>query len=209
MTDAASRFPNVCARLRRTHTAPGIQPSETTLTIWLWNTAFRVRDEAGRPYSDVVNDVRSARGFGATPRTMEEFMDTSYRSRHSTDRDPTELYGDFQTGEATVREAGQDPWPVSPEVIAPVAAQLLTDGREAELELVSTTTYLDRPCAEYRFTLTGDEDGVPYRSDVRRLVSGPFVLLQEVRDERISQLATVTEVVELNEGTVTDADLRP
>jgi hypothetical protein len=37
-------------------------------------------------------------------------------------------------------------------------------------------------------------------------VSGPFVLLREVRDEGLS---AVVEVVELEEGTVTDADLRP
>lgn len=209
MTDAPSRFPNVRARLRRTHTAPGLRSSETTLTIWLRNTAFRVRDEAGRPYSYVVNDVRSARGFGATPRTMEEFMDTSYRSRHPTGRNATELYGDVQSGEGMVQEAGQDPWPVNPEVIAPVAAQLLTDGREAQTGPVSTTIFLDRPCVEYRVTLTGDEDGIPYRSDVRWLVSGPFVLFREIRDEHISELATVTEVVALTEGTVTDADLRP
>lgn len=209
MTDATPRFPNAYARLRRTHTAPGIRPSETRLTIWLWDTAFRVHDEAGRPYSDVMNDVRSTRGFGTTPRTMEEFMDTSYRSRQSTGRNATELYGDLRAGEGMVQEAGQDPWPVSPEMIAPVAAQLLTDGREAHAEPGSTTTFLDRRCVEYRFTLTGDEDGIPYRSDVRWLVSGPFILLREVRDQDINELATITEVVELTEGTVTDADLRP
>jgi hypothetical protein len=94
-------------------------------------------------------------------------------------------------------------------VIAPVAAQLLTEGREAESEPVSTTTSLDRPCTDYRFTLNGDEDGISYRSAVRWLVSGPFVLLREVRDERINELATITEVVELEEGTVTATDLRP
>jgi hypothetical protein len=210
MTDAVPHFPNVRARLRRTHTAPGIRPDETTLLIWLRDSAFRVRDEAGRPYSEVMDDVRSARGFGATPRSMEEFMDASSRARHSTTgRAATELYGDLQTGEGAVREAGQNPWPVSPAVIAPVAAQLLTEGREAESEPVSTTTYLDRPCTNYRFTLTGDEDGMPYRSAVRWLVSGPFVLFREVRDERINELATITEVVELEEGTVTATDLRP
>ena len=209
MTDAVRRYPNVRARLRRTRTAPGTRPSETTLTIWLRDSAFRVRDETGRPYSDVVGDVRSARGFGNTPRTMEEFMDASEWSRRTPGRPATELYGDLDLDEGAVSEAGQEAWQVGPAVISPVAAQLLSDGREAGLDPVSTTTYLGRPCAEYRFTVTGDEDGVPYRSQVCSLVSGPFVLRREVRDVRIEELTAVTEVVELEEGTVTDADLTP
>jgi hypothetical protein len=205
MTEVVPRYPNVRARLRRTRTAPGTKPVETTLTIWLRDGAFRVRDETGRPYADVAGDVRSARGFGTMPRTREELMDAADRARAPA-RPPTELYGDLETGEGTVCEAGEEPWPVSPAVLAPVAAQLLTDGRETELDPVSTTTCLGRPCDEYRFALAGEEDGIPYRSEVRWLVSGPFVLLREVRDEGLS---AVVEVVELEEGTVTDADLRP
>jgi hypothetical protein len=209
MTDAVPRYPNARARLRRTRTAPGTTPSRPTLTIWLRDSAFRVRDETGRPYSDVVGDVRSARGFGLTPRTMEEFMDASDWSRRTPGRAPTELYGDLALGEGAVSEAGEEPWQIDPALISPVAAQLLSDGREAELAPVSTTTYLGRPSAEYRSTLTGEEEGYPYRSEVRWLVSGPFVLLREVRDARIAELTAVTEVVELEEGTVTTADLRP
>jgi hypothetical protein len=178
------------------------------MVIWLRDGAFRIRDEAGRPYAEIVGDVRSARGFGSTPRTMEEFMDASDRSR-SPGRAATELYGDLETGNATVHEPGEQPWPVSPAVLYPVAAQLLTDGREAELDRVSAVRCLDRQCEEYRFAVTGDEDGIPYRSDVRWLVSGPYVLLREVRDARIGELTAVSEVVELAEGVVTDADLSP
>jgi hypothetical protein len=208
MTLVAPPFPNVHARLRRVHTAPGIQPATAVLSIWLRQGAFRIHDETGRWYSEIMDDVRSERGFGATPRTIEDFMDAAARARHVADRDATEIYGDLETGEGTVREAGRSPWPVDPTVIVPVAAQLFADGRELDIEPTSITTYLGRPCTEYRFTLTGREDTTHYRSAVRWLVSGPFVLYREVRDEHIHELSTVTEVIELNEGAVTDSDLR-
>ncbi len=179
------------------------------MVIWLRDSAFRVRDEAGRPYSDVMSDVTAARGFGRTPQTIEELMDAWDVSRMPTDQVPTEIYGDLTTGDGTVREAGQEPWPIHATVIAPVAEQLLTDGREASLEPVAMCTCLDRPCAEYRFSIEGDEGGIPYRSDVRWLVHAPFVLLREVQDSKHPDLSVRTEVVELAEGIVTDADLHP
>jgi hypothetical protein len=205
MTDAAYRLPNVRARLRRTRTAPGTTPTETVLTIWLRDSVFRVRDEAGRPYSDVAADVRSARGFGRTPRTMEEFMDAADRARRLPGP-PTELYGDLDTGDGLVCEPGAEPWEVVPAVLLPVAAQLLADGREASLVPTGHPTYLGRPCAEYRFPLTGEEDGVPYRSEVRWVVSEPYLLVREVSD---GGLHVLVETVELAEGVVTEADVRP
>lgn len=175
--------------------------------IWLRGTSFRVRDQSGRPYADIVGDVTSERGFGTTPRTMEGFMDAWSPTRLSDDA--TELYGDVQSGEAVVHEAGREPWATDAGVIGPVAEQLLTDGREATMEPVGEATHLDRPCREYRFAIEGEEDGIGYRSDVRWLVSGPFVLLRDVRDSRHRGLFAVTEVVELEEGSVAEADLRP
>jgi hypothetical protein len=208
MTRAVPPFPNVHARLRRIHTAPGIQPATAILSMWLRDDTFRIRDETGRWYSEIMEDVRSERGFGATPRTIEDFMDASARSREATGREATELHGDLQAGEGTVSEASRSSWPVSPTVLVPVAAQLFTDGRESGVEPMSTTTFLGRPCTEYQVTLIGREDTAQYRSAVRWLVSGPFVLYREVRDGDIHELATVTEVIELDEGAVTDSDLR-
>lgn len=208
MTPAAPPYPNVHARLRRVHTAPGIRPVTAILSMWLRREAFRIRDETGRWYSEIMDDVRAERGFGATPRTIEDFMDASARAGQATDRGVTDLYGDLETGEGTVREAGRSPWPVDPSVLVPVAAQLFVDGRESDIQPTSTTTCLGRPCTEYRFTLTGREGATPYRSAVRWLVSGPFVLYREVRDEDIDELSTVTEVVALDEGAVTDSDLQ-
>jgi hypothetical protein len=209
MGDAVPRYPNARARIRRIRNTPGAALSEHSMVIWLRDSAFRVRDEAGRPYSDVMSDVTAARGFGTTPRTMEEFMDVWDASRTPSDRGSTEFYGDLTTGNGTVREVGRESWSIDATVIAPVAEQLLTDGRETSLEPVAMSTCLDRPCAEYRFSSEGDEDGIPYRSDIRWLVCAPFVLLREVRDSKHPNLSVRTEVIELAEGTVTDADLRP
>jgi|HubBroStandDraft_6_1064221.scaffolds.fasta_scaffold19615_6 hypothetical protein len=201
-------YPNVRARLRRIRRAPFAPTSETRMVIWLRGERFRVRDESGRGYAEITGDVTAERGFGLTPRTMEGFMDAWDASRHSSDQ-ASELYGDVETGEAVVHEAGRESWTTDAGVIRPVAEQLLADGREATLEPVGESTYLDRPCQEYRFALEGEEDGFRYRSDVRWLVSGPFVLLREVRDSPHGGLYALTEVLELEEGAVADVDLRP
>jgi hypothetical protein len=198
-------YPNVRATVRRTRHAPATPPLEAWIVIWLSGRRFRVRDESGRPYSEIVGDVTSERGFGALPRTMEGFMDTW----DAPSRQGTELYGDRETGEAVIREAGGEPWPTDVERIEPVAEQLLTGGQEKALEPFGETTYLGRPCQEYRFAIEGDENGIPYRSDVRWLVWGPYVLLREVRDSRHRNLYALTETVDLDEGVVTELDVRP
>jgi hypothetical protein len=208
MTSPGHTFPNVHARLRRFRTSPGAPSAETTLSIWLRGTAFRVRDETGRSYADLADDVQAARGFGNVPRTIEDLMDAKSRSRHPPGR-PTELSGDLGTGRGEVYERGRPPWTIEATRLVPIATQLLTGGREARLDPVSTGTFLGRPSAEYEFAVTGEEDGIPYRSLVRWVVSTPYLLLREVRDDRAAALAVVTEVVELDEGSVTEADLHP
>jgi hypothetical protein len=178
------------------------------MVIWLDGERFRVRDESGRGYAEITGDVTAERGFGLMPRTMEGVMDAWDASRHPSDQ-ASELYGDAETGEAVVLEAGRRSWRTDVAAVLPVAEQLLVDGRETTLEPVGESTYLDRPCREYRFALEGEEDGVRYRSDVRWLVSGPFVLLREVRDSPRGGLYVLTEVLELEEGAVAGADLRP
>jgi hypothetical protein len=200
-------YPNVRVHLRRTRRAPFAPTSQSSMVIWLSGERFRVRDESGRGYAHIVGDVTAERGFGLTPRTIEEFMDARSASRHPSDQ-VTELYGDVGTGEAVVQEAGGEPWAADVGAIQPVAEQVLADGREATLEPVGELTYLDRPCREYRFAMEGEEDGLRLRSDVRWLVSGRFVLLREVRDSAHGDLYALTEVLELEEGAVTESDLR-
>jgi hypothetical protein len=86
---------------------------------------------------------------------------------------------------------------------------LLTSGREAELEPSGERSYLDRPCQEYRFALAGEEEGIPYRSEVTWLVAGPYVLIRDVRDARIKELWARTEVVELDEAGFAEQVLLP
>jgi hypothetical protein len=202
-------YPNVRARLRRRKNAPGAPPAETSMVIWLSGQRFRVRDETGRAYAEIVADVTAARGFGMTPRTMEEFMDAWHASRHPSHRKPTELFGDWETGEAVVYEQYHEPWAARLAVVGLVGEQVLTDGREAAFDSVGESVYLGHRCQEYRFAIEGDEDGIAYRSDVRWLVWSPYVLLREVRDTPHGGLHALTEVVELAQGAVTEADLRP
>jgi hypothetical protein len=79
-----------------------------------------------------------------------------------------------------------------------IAEQVLAgdtvDGREP----VGETEFLARPCTEYRFALTGQDDGHPYRSDVRLLVWHGLVLFREVRDATVSDLRATAEVTELD-----------
>jgi hypothetical protein len=199
-------YPNARARLRWTRHAPVTPPVEATIVIWLRGARFRVRDETGRRYADILGAVTAPRGFGVTPRTIEDFMDAG-----AADPGPgaTELYGDGVTGEAVVHEAGREPWTADPDAIAPAAEQLLAGDREPAPEPAGESTYLGRPCLEYRYVIDGEEDGIDYRSDIRCLVSAPFVLLREVRDSRHPDLYARTEVLELTEGAVTTPDLRP
>jgi hypothetical protein len=167
---------------------------ETALVIWLSGSRFRVSDAAGRPYREVVADAVAPRGFGSPPRTMEDFMDAFDASVDDSDLGPTELWGDVATGEGSVRQPRGEPWPVDASRLAPVAEQVLSDGHDE-----GDVTYVQE----------GEEDGRPYRSDVRLSVKPPFVVRREVRDAANPELSAVTEVVELEEGTVTDADLSP
>jgi hypothetical protein len=199
-------YPDARVRLRRTRTAPGTETVRTTMTIHLRGSRFRVVDEGGRGYAEILADVTAPRGFGATPQTMEAFMDAFHESRRSVERAPTELRGDLATGEASVSEAGGDPWPADPDRLAPVAEQVLF--RDPGVRPTSaTSTVLGREAAEYVATLEGDENGYRFRSDVRLWVSEPFVLVRDVVDAAYPGLTARVEVVELAEDAVTDADL--
>jgi hypothetical protein len=192
-------FPDARVRLVRTRFAPGTDAVRGTMTIHLRGSRFRVVDDAGRGYAEIIADVEAPRGFGATPRSMEEFMDAFHDARRPAGRAPTELRGDLATGEASVSEAGGEPWPADPERLAPVAGQVLFRDPAARATS-ATSTVLDRSAAEYVSALEGDEDGYHFRSDVRLWVSEPFVLVREVVDATHPGLSLRLEVVELSEG---------
>jgi len=85
---------------------------------------------------------------------------------------PTDLYGDWASGEAAIYEAGKAPWTTDVGVGGAVASQLLTNRREATLEPTGEVVCLHRRCLEYRFEIEGREEGIEFRSEVRWLVLG-------------------------------------
>ncbi|HEY1177383.1 MAG TPA: hypothetical protein VGF17_14600 [Phytomonospora sp.] len=200
--------PNVRVRLLRTRVAPGTPVLAAPLTIWWLGTRFRVRDESGRPCAHIVADMSAPRGFGRTPRTMEEFMDAAASPRLPDDHRYTDLYGDLGAEWALVDEPWNPPWEVPVPEVAAVAAQVLA-GDLGGLTSSGRETLLGRDCEEYRSTLEGVEEGREFRSEVRRLVSGPYVLLREVVDLAGGLMRMRAEAVALDEGEVDESDVDP
>lgn len=194
---------NVQARLVVTRTAPPAPERVAPLVIWWYGDRFHVRDETGRSYADVVGDVTQPRGFGLVPRTIEGFMD----AHAARPQGHTDLYGELGAEDALVSEPWGEPWEVDTEAIAPVAAQLLAD--IGGLAPVGEATFLGRLCLEYRIVLDGRDNGVRFSSKVRQLVSGPYVVLRDVTDARGGPMRLRTEVTQLEEGMVDEADVVP
>src|SRR6478609_7978092 len=172
-------YPNVRLRLRRTSGAPGAPERTAMMERFLDGSRFHLRDETGRSYPDLIADVAEPRGLGRASRTMEDLMDVW--SATSRERAPTDVFAD----------------------------QVFTNGRESELPAAGQRRQLDRECTEYRLAIEGEEGGVPYRSDVIWLVSVPYLIRREVRDHPAGQMFAITELVELEEGAVTEEDLSP
>lgn len=191
-------YPTVRAVLRRVRAVPATPTTEHQLTIRLLGDTFAVVDTAGRSYAEVIAETTSERGLGRLPRTIEDLMDATSAANRPPPA-PSEFSGDLASGTGTLIEAGREPREVPAQLLAPIAEQVLagdlagrTPGRNVE--------HLGRRCAEYRFTLTGSEDGRPFRSDVRLLVAEGLVLVREVNDADLDGLWAAAEVVELELG---------
>ena len=191
-------YPTLRAVLRRTRTAPALPSTEHRLEIRLDGDTFAVVDFDGRTFGEVVAEATDPRGFGWMPRTMEGFMDAASTALYGPAGAPSSFTGDLATGLGTAIEAGGEPREVPARLLAPIAEQVLVGDAVAGREPVGETEFLSRPCAEYRFALTGQDDGHPYRSDVRLLVWHGLVLLREVRDATVSDLRATAEVTELD-----------
>jgi hypothetical protein len=209
--DPQRDYPNVKARLRLTRTGPALPPRESYLDIWLKGARFRVRDGAGRDVGAILGDLAAPRGLGAAPRSLEAIMDVWSQSAEAgvAAAGATELYGDLATGEGWVRRHGQAAWPIAAETLAPAAEQILAGEPDARLERRGPVTRLGRPGVEYQGVLEGEEQGIPYRSAVTRVVAPPYLLFSDVRDAANPDHAYTREVVALEEGAVADADLMP
>ena len=191
-------YPTLRAVVRRTRIAPATPPAEHRLEIWLRGDTFRVVDADGRTYAEVAAEVAAPRGFGLLPRTIEEFMDITAAALRGAAAAPSEFAGDLATGHGTVVEAGGAPREVPVGLVAPIAEQVLAGDLVAGRTPAGAAEHLGRACAEYRFALIGEDEGRPFRSDVRLLVWEGLALVREVRDAELDDLRAAAELVELD-----------
>ncbi|MGH9969846.1 MAG: hypothetical protein ACREBG_18915 [Pyrinomonadaceae bacterium] len=204
-------YPNVKARLRLSRKGPGLPARENYMDIWMKGTRFRVRDESGRDVASILGDLSARNGLGASPRSIEEIMDVWSQSRDAQEVVPgaTELYGDLATNEGWVHRRGQTPWPIRAEELAPAAEQILDQESNAQLEPRGQLSCLGRLCTEYDGFLEGEDQGIPYKTAVTRVVSPPYLLSSIVRDAQNANHYYTREIVALEEGVATDTDLSP
>jgi hypothetical protein len=201
-------YPNVHARLRITQQAPALPRGEVEVEIWMAGSRFRVRDAGGRALHVILDELRAPRGLGVPARTIEDMMDRSSAKRRKP-AGPTQLYGDLATGAGWVYPAVGERWEHTAAELAPAAEQLLARGRDVGLTAGAATRLLDRAATEYAGTLASTENGVAFESVVRRVLAPPFVLRDETRSATNPEHFFTREVLALDEGAVTEADLTP
>ena len=131
------------------------------------------------------------------------------RDRDATACGVTELYGDLATGKGWVVRGGQAAWPIAADELAPAAEQILAGELDRQLEPRGQVTRLGRPSTEYHGFLEGGDQGIPYRSEITRVVSPPYLLFSDVRDAQNAGHYYTREVVSLEEGSAADLDLTP
>jgi hypothetical protein len=199
-------YPNVSVSLQRTRILPGAPTLVSPMLIQFDGSRFHVRDVDGRHLTDLVADVTSVRGFGLMPRTIEDFLAAAAGTR----REPLDIYGDRRTGVGWVCQGEREPQTFEASALAKVAEQVLlapvTAGAataNGQIEL------LGRSATLYRSAIEGQEDGRDFRTEMSLAASGPFVLRREARDAGPSGISVRLEVLQLSEGTVTDAELNP
>jgi hypothetical protein len=201
-----NQYPNVRARLRSTLLHPSLPVRRSEMAIWLKDTRFRVRDEAGRHVAAILDDVSAPRGLGAPVRSLEEAMDIWAQSQDGRSS-ATELYGDRASSEACVRRGDQPPWTMPADALAAVAEQILAGEPDARLQAHGPVTRLGRQAMEYRGVVRGEDDAGSYECEVTRIISPPYLLLNEVRNACNAKHARLVEVIALEEGACSDADL--
>lgn len=201
-------LPNARIRLRLHFHAPALPERDIEQTIWLRGSKFRVRDEVGRDLYEILGDVTYRRGLGLPATTMEEIMDRNAAAR----RKPsgvTDVYGDLASDAGWVLQAPDQPSPVPARTLAPLARQVLASDRVAALARVGDVERLGRDATEYKGEVEVEEAGATRRNAVVRVVSPPYLLLDDVRDADDADHYYVREVLALDEGVVTDADVTP
>jgi hypothetical protein len=206
-------YPNVHARLRLTQHIPGDPDRHNEIEIWLKDTRFHVRELTGRRLDEILADATAPRRLGAQPRTIEDMMDREdNRERAGTPSPPIDLYGELRTDDGWAFQPlrdGRERGPVRASKFAPVAEQILAHGKDHGLTAGPRATRLGRATTEYRGVETVIDNAKQFQITVTRAIALPYVLLDEARSANDPELGYVREVVLLEEGTVTDADVTP
>jgi hypothetical protein len=201
-------YPNVHVRLRLSQQAPALPQRTDEVELWLDGTRFHVRDLSGRSPSMILGELSAPRGLGVPARTMEEIMDRKSAARR-TPAGPTDLYGDLASGDGWVYPPRGERWAMPASELAPAAEQILAAGRDAGLTRTGATTHLGKDAATYHGVVDADEDGTTFHGDVTRLLAPPYLLSERVHDAGNAAHYFAREVLALDEGSVTDADLTP
>jgi hypothetical protein len=205
---AREDFPNARIRLRLHFQASGLTERKIEQTIWLRGSKFRVRDEVGRDLYEVLGDVTYPRGLGLPATTIEAIMDRN----EAAERKPTgttDVYGDLATDVGLIVQTRAKPWSKPAHDLAPLARQVLVGDRVAALVRVGDVKRLGRNATEYKGEVEVEEKGEKRRNVVVRVVAPPFLLLDDVRNAKVAEHYYVREVLAIDEGVVTDADLAP
>lgn len=205
---ALLEYPNASVRLRLARKGPGLPEREIFTSIWTKGTRFHVRDESGRNLAAILADILAPRSLGADPGSMEGMMDQYSQSLHPSKR-TTELHGDLGNPEGVVHRTGEESWSVEMEKLAPIAAQFLAGEFKAPLQRQETCLRLGRTCTEYHGYIEGTEHGVPHQNEVTRIISPPYLMFSCVRDVTNSNHYYIREIISLQEGIVSNADLIP
>jgi hypothetical protein len=159
---------------------------------------------------DLLGDVTAPRQLGVPARTIEDMMDRHSAAQHpDLDPQPTELFGDLSSGDGWVYPSHGERRQLRATRLAPVAEQILARDKANGLAPGGGATRLGRAATEYRGIVTVAEDGEPYRNEVTRVIAPPYLLFEAVHDAANPGMSYVREIVALDEGTVTDADLTP
>jgi hypothetical protein len=202
-------LPNARIRLRLHFSAPSVGERDIEQTIWLRGSKFHVRDEAGRDVFEILGDVTWPRGLGLPATTIEEMMDRRDAAR----RKPsgvTEIYGDLASDTGFVIPAVGKAYAREARELAPIARQVLAGDRTAGLTRSGEVSRLARSATEYKGDVEVEENGAKRRNTVVRVVAPPYLLLDDVRNAELTATHYyVREIVALDEGVVTDADLAP
>lgn len=207
-TVSDARFPNVHARLRVSQKAPSLTRRDDELEIWLDGSRFHVRDHGGRGPGELLDELAAPRGLGVPARTMEAIMDRNTAARRKPEA-PTDLYGDLATGDGWVFESPLPPRPMSAASLLPAATQILGADAADGLTRAGEVTRLGRAATEYRGTVEVTEDGARHQNAVVRVIAAPYVLLDETRSAASAEHFYIRELIALDEGAATDADLTP